>query len=168
MSTRIKFAQRLAEIRLRSNLSKTAMAKKLDVSPPVYQRYESDKRRPAFEQLVAMADRLCVSLDYLVGRTDDPDDSLFAHAGLLPGSNLSGNTETTMPYRIAIRLRTLREGKGLSQARAASESGVDLDAYQSYEDGSAALGISDAIRLARLYGVSVEYIACETDDPARH
>ena len=37
-----------------------------------YQRYEYGDRSPAFEQLIALADYFDVSLDYLVGRSDDP------------------------------------------------------------------------------------------------
>ena len=38
-----------------------------------YQRYEQGRREPAFRQLLTLADTFNVSLDYLVGRTDNPD-----------------------------------------------------------------------------------------------
>ena len=37
-----------------------------------YQRYEYGEREPSFQKLIALADYFDVSLDYLVGRSDDP------------------------------------------------------------------------------------------------
>ena len=57
------------------NQNNTDMEKDLytaiHVAPIVYQRYEYG-HSPAFEQLIALADYFDVSLDYLVGRSDDP------------------------------------------------------------------------------------------------
>lgn len=45
----------------------------LGMSSTVYNRYENGNRVPPLETLVAFADLYGVSLDYLVGRTDDPN-----------------------------------------------------------------------------------------------
>ena len=37
-----------------------------------YQRYEYGERKPSFDMLIALADYFDVSIDYLVGRTDNP------------------------------------------------------------------------------------------------
>ena len=37
-----------------------------------YQRYEYGPREPAYQKLIALADFFGVSIDYLVGRSDDP------------------------------------------------------------------------------------------------
>ena len=49
------------------------MAEYLGITPRSFQQYEGGKRRPDYETLVKIADLLDVSLDYLFGRTDDPN-----------------------------------------------------------------------------------------------
>ena len=38
-----------------------------------YQYYEAGERYPDFENLIVLANYLGVSIDYLVGRTDNPE-----------------------------------------------------------------------------------------------
>lgn len=47
-----------------------------------YQRYEYGERSPSFDCLIALADFYDVSLDYLVGRSDDP--TFAPAAGTIP------------------------------------------------------------------------------------
>lgn len=65
------FADRLREIRAARNLTQKDVYTAIGVSPIVYQRYEYG-HSPAYEKLLALADFFDVSLDYLVGRSDDP------------------------------------------------------------------------------------------------
>ena len=44
------------------------------MTPRAYQYYEGGRRRPDFETLVALADLLEVSTDYLLGRVDTPGE----------------------------------------------------------------------------------------------
>ena len=48
------------------------MAELLSLSLRGYQCYESDESEPKLATLIAIADYYHVSIDYLVGRTDDP------------------------------------------------------------------------------------------------
>lgn len=45
----------------------------LNLSQNSISRYENREREAGYETLVAMADYFQVSLDYLLGRTDQPD-----------------------------------------------------------------------------------------------
>jgi len=47
------------------------MAKHLGVSERAFQHYEAGTREPNISQLIALADYFGVSLDYLVGRSND-------------------------------------------------------------------------------------------------
>ena len=47
------------------------MADLLGITPRAYQYYEEGKRYPDFRGLLLLAEHLNVSIDYLVGRTDD-------------------------------------------------------------------------------------------------
>ena len=65
------FSERLKELRQSRNLTQKKVYTAIGVAPIVYQRYEYG-HSPSFENLIALADYFDVSLDYLVGRSDDP------------------------------------------------------------------------------------------------
>ena len=67
------FAERLKELRTSRNLTQKQVYESVQMSPIGYQRYEYGDREPAYEKLLALADYFDVSLDYLVGRSDDPE-----------------------------------------------------------------------------------------------
>lgn len=67
----MSFAERLRELRSSRKLTQKDVYTAIGVSPIVYQRYEYG-HSPAYQQLIALADYFDVSLDYLVGRSDDP------------------------------------------------------------------------------------------------
>lgn len=66
------FPERLKECRKKKGLTQKECAKKLGMTETAYQRYEYRTRKPEIEKLIAMADYFDVSLDYLVGRSDNP------------------------------------------------------------------------------------------------
>lgn len=57
------------------NLTQQQVADSAGMRVHVYQRYEQGLREPAFRQLRKLADAYDVSIDYLVGRTDNPQIS---------------------------------------------------------------------------------------------
>ena len=67
------FANRLKELRKSKGLTQRKMAEMLAMREQAYQMYEYGKREPNHETTVKIADFLDVSLDYLLGRTDNPD-----------------------------------------------------------------------------------------------
>jgi len=69
----MSFSVRIRELRSTRNLSQKTVAKAIGMAPMAYQRYEYGTREPAFSKLLALADYFDVSLDYLVGRTDNPE-----------------------------------------------------------------------------------------------
>lgn len=68
----MSFAERLKLLRLSRNLTQKEVYEAVHMSPIGYQRYEYGEREPAYSKLIALADYFDVSLDYLVGRSDDP------------------------------------------------------------------------------------------------
>ncbi|MBQ8429111.1 MAG: helix-turn-helix transcriptional regulator [Clostridia bacterium] len=67
------FPERLIFLRKSKNLTQKQVYTAIGMSPLGYQRYEYGEREPAFQKLIALADYFNVSLDYLVGRSDNPD-----------------------------------------------------------------------------------------------
>lgn len=66
------FAERLKSLRESRRIYQKEMAELLSLSLRGYQCYESDESEPKLATLIAIADYYHVSIDYLVGRTDDP------------------------------------------------------------------------------------------------
>ena len=65
-------AQQFKKIRLENRLTQKQVADGLNITEQAYQRYEYGKTVPSALVLIALADYFDVSLDYLVGRSDDP------------------------------------------------------------------------------------------------
>ena len=66
------FSARLKSIRTQRGLTQKDVYSAIGMSMLGYQRYEYGEREPSFKYLIALADFFDVSLDYLVGRSDDP------------------------------------------------------------------------------------------------
>ena len=66
------FPERLIELRKSRGLTQKQVYEGVSMSMLGYQRYEYGEREPSFQKLIALADFFDVSLDYLVGRSDDP------------------------------------------------------------------------------------------------
>lgn len=66
------FSSRLLICRKSNGLSQKALSEVLGVSDAAVTMMEKGKRAPSFDVLCALADYFNVSLDYLVGRSDDP------------------------------------------------------------------------------------------------
>ncbi len=68
----MNFSERIIEIKLNKNLLQKDIANAIGVSPRNYQRYEKGEQQPTLPIVIKLADYFDVSIDYLVGRTDNP------------------------------------------------------------------------------------------------
>lgn len=66
------FAGRLSALRLKSKISQTQLGEIAGVTQFAVSKMEKGERAASIEVLYALADYFDVSLDYLVGRSDDP------------------------------------------------------------------------------------------------
>ena len=66
------FPERLTELRSASGLTLSAIASSINASLRTIKYYSSGEREPSMSTLIALADLFDVSLDYLVGRSDEP------------------------------------------------------------------------------------------------
>ncbi|WP_173297006.1 helix-turn-helix domain-containing protein [Thermanaeromonas sp. C210] len=64
--------ERLRSLRKARNLKREQLAAAIGVTPRVITFYETNDREPSLRVLIALADFFDVSLDYLVGRSDNP------------------------------------------------------------------------------------------------
>ena len=72
MSRGIKMNFRLKELRKKHKLSQVKLAMDLNMNQNTISRYENGIREADYKTLIAFADYFNVSLDYLLGRTDEP------------------------------------------------------------------------------------------------
>ena len=67
------FGERLQYLRTNKHITQKYMASTFKITERAYQRYEGDQSTPHYNTLIALADYFDVSLDYLVGRSDNPE-----------------------------------------------------------------------------------------------
>lgn len=79
------FAERLNELRKNKGLNQTELAKELNVAKQTVSNWENGNRNPDNDMLIKIANYFEVSLDYLLGRTENPDYSVIS-------TNYKGNT----------------------------------------------------------------------------
>lgn len=70
-------SERIKTLREGIHLSQAKLAAKLGVGQPAVFRYENGLTFPSFSVLIQYADFFDVSLDYLFGRTDNPQGKLY-------------------------------------------------------------------------------------------
>ena len=64
--------ERLINLRKAAKVTQKAIAAAINVSEVSYQRFEYGTVRPSLDTLIALANYFDVSIDYLVGRSDNP------------------------------------------------------------------------------------------------
>lgn len=67
------FSNKLKELRKSHNITQKQLAQEIGASERGIQNYELGNRIPTCEILIALANYFNVSIDYLVGRTDNPE-----------------------------------------------------------------------------------------------
>ena len=72
----MEFSERLKDLRKQAGLTQVDVAEKLGISQPAYASWERGVKKPTQENLVKIAQILNVSVDYLVGNSDEKSDEL--------------------------------------------------------------------------------------------
>ena len=72
MFDQIFFSSRLKSLRATHNVSSQTLANAIGISRPAISQFENAANAPSIDTLIALADYFDVSLDYLVGRSDEP------------------------------------------------------------------------------------------------
>ena len=67
------FSERIKNLRRKNSMTQEGLGKVIGVKPDAIYTYEKGKAYPEVRNLIILADYFGVSLDYLVGRTDDPE-----------------------------------------------------------------------------------------------
>lgn len=63
---------RLKQLRKEKGISQLKLALDLNTNQNTISRYETGEREPSIKDLIRIADYFNISVDYLLGRTDNP------------------------------------------------------------------------------------------------
>ncbi|WP_058301287.1 helix-turn-helix domain-containing protein [Gorillibacterium timonense] len=72
----MKYGNRIARLRAEKELTQGELAEKVSISRASLSHYENDRREPDLDVLAKLADFFGVTLDFLMGRTNEPGRSL--------------------------------------------------------------------------------------------
>ena len=132
---------RLKFLREQRGFSQKEFAAEMGLPYTTYNSYETGKRAPDFDMLSRFADYFQVSVDYLLGRSDDPEPEQKQKGPLLP--------------TVAMNLRYYRLASHLSTSQAAKLADVPAGTWLSWEQGKALPSDEELARVAEVIGVSV-------------
>ncbi|AQZ46076.1 helix-turn-helix domain-containing protein [Paenibacillus larvae] len=76
MATPKFLGSRMAELRRKRNMTQAQLASKIKKSTSTVAMWEIGKRDPDSQMIIKLSSIFDVSTDYLLGRTNDPDDGL--------------------------------------------------------------------------------------------
>lgn len=71
-----RFPTQLAKARKRRKLNQSELAKASGLQASAISHFETGSRKPSFDNLRKLADALSVTTDFLLGRTDDIDETV--------------------------------------------------------------------------------------------
>lgn len=80
------YGHRIAKLREQRKLTQEELSKQLSISRASLSHYEKNRRVPDYETLNKIADFFNVTVDYLIGRTDDPTPPENEHIKLFEES----------------------------------------------------------------------------------
>lgn len=88
----MEFSERLKDLRKQAHLTQVELAKILGIVQSSYADWERGKKKPTQENLVKIAQILNVSVDYLIGNSEENSDVL-ENIELLFRMNSKGSTD---------------------------------------------------------------------------
>lgn len=101
--------ERIAQLRESRKMTQEELAKKIGISRASLSHYEKNRREPDYEVLQRIADYFHVSMDYLMGRTDNPNAILGADTKLFTESLELSDEDILERFTLTIDGRKLTE-----------------------------------------------------------
>ena len=93
-----KFPSRLRELREKKELLSKDFAKIMNVEPATITNWEKGNRFPKDDVLIKIADYFDCSIDYLLGRTDDPLSKIYS--GKLHNQTIEIEVDKGYPHEL--------------------------------------------------------------------
>lgn len=146
----MKFGNRLKTLRLSKDMTQEELGRLLGKTKNSISQYETGKREPDLETLMIISEYFNVTLDYLLGKTDDINYGELDHAvAEMVGSKISILRRTRGTSASVFEDKFLNNGYSVSDV----------------ENGDVALGINTIIEIARYFDVPVGYLTGAIENP---
>lgn len=147
MDFRKNFSQRFEYLRKQKGVSLAALGEYLGVTDEAVRLLEKGKRSPSFEVLCALAAYFDITIDYLIGRSND-DTPVSFHS----------NWEDIFREKLNELLPSF-DRTDLYDAY------IDVSYLESIANGEAPLTLHHACDIADELGVSLDFLMGRIDDP---
>lgn len=92
------FTEKFVEILQKNGVTAYRVAKGTGISQGLMNEYKNGVKIPTIENLTKIADYLDCSVDYLLGRTDNPDICASQHYNNENGVQVVGSSDTNVSY----------------------------------------------------------------------
>lgn len=132
---------RITSERERLGLTQAELASKVNVSQKSISKYERSERRPTYETLMKMADLFGVSVDYLLGKSNDKNSTVKSNS---------------VSISSAEALKKCVQRTGLSYPEISKRLGISQDLLEDYMSGSIAPPYNILISLSDICEVSTD------------
>jgi len=139
------FGERIRLLRTQKEMTQEELGKFLGVGKTTISQYESETRTPDAGMLTRIATFFGVSVDYVLGRSDDPTHTA-------PVDNL---------VTTARRLKAIRDSRAMSQRELADRLGITVPELARYESAIAAPPDELVDKLADVFEVDRRYFTGE-------
>lgn len=150
------FAERIVKLRRAKKMTQEQLADALGISRAALSHYEKGRREPDFQIVTKVAEFFGVSSDYILGLTDDPQNTTF--------SDQESSLRT-----FSHRLHSLREQQGMTIDELAERVKVTPSYLQKLETNPSKFpGISTLHRLSEALSVTAAYLVGDVTDPNDH
>ena len=153
---------RIAEERKKLGLNQEQLATRLKISQKSISKYERGDRRPSYETLVAMSSVFGVSVDYLLGVTDNPNEkSGTDKVSVAPDGEyfyFFFNEDSLLRSTFSKRVKTAIADAGMTMDKFKEEISLDSEKVDSLLAGSSDPTASDLIELSQTLNTSIDYL----------
>ena len=122
-----KFHEKLKVLRKKKGLTQQEVADFFGIKQPNYQKWESGRRKPSYENLSMLACIFDVSIDYLLGDYLEISKERYL--------KLKKQKEEEKKNLFSVRLKELRLQHGFSQEELAELIGIKQNSYSDWENG---------------------------------
>ncbi len=104
------YSQRLRQLRKAHKLTMEQLGEKIGIAKSSYGGYEAESKKPPLDKLIILAKLYDVSVDYILGLTDDPDPKVerknLNRKTLYPWDGYKLTPEMLDPIRKILKLVT--------------------------------------------------------------
>lgn len=154
---------RIAEERKKMGLSQEELASRLKISQKSISKYECGTRRPSYETLVSMSAIFGVSIDYLLGNSNDVNCATKSESTNKEEGYFFFFFDNLLKDVFTSRLKRAMSDKKITDDEFSDVVSFDKDKYESYINGDCEPSLEDLITISKALEVSIDYLLGQID-----